>query len=149
MNAAESISAPPPGRSWRNIRQEVSAPAMSRKGRRRWVVAWVKPGGLFTFVAAAGWGVFMVVHSWETDRAALATAVQSEPVRHVVLITDGVLTQPWAAGELALPRSASLMSLELRPLRDRLLTGGQARDAVLARPFPATPGGTPQESTAG
>ena len=136
MNAVDDIPAPPPGRSWRNIRQEVSAPAMSRKGRRRQLAAWLKLGTLFTFVAVAGWGTFLVMHSWETDRTALATAVHSEPVRSVVLITDGVLTQPWAAGELALPKSASLMSLELRPLRNRLLTSGQVRVAVLARQFP-------------
>ncbi len=147
MNTTADIPAPPPGRSWRNIRQEVSAPAMSRKGRRRQIAAWLKLGALFAFVVAAGWGIFLVAHSWETDRTALATAVQSEPVRHVVLITDGVLTQSWAAGELALPKSASLMSLELRPLRDRLLTSGQVRIAVLARQFPDTLVVTLQERT--
>lgn len=136
MNLADDTTAPPPGRSWRNIRQDVSAPAMSRLGRRRQVYGWVKVGAISTFLAAAAWAGFVVVHSWETDRAALATAVHSEPVRDIVLITDGVLNQQWAADTLALPKTASLMSLDLPALRDRLLQSGQVRVAVLGRNFP-------------
>ena len=147
MNPAADISPLPPGRSWRNIRQEVAPLAMSRQGRRRQIVAWMKLGALFTFVAAGGWSIVVVVHSWESDRAALTKAAQSAPVRQIVLITDGVLTQPWAAGVLALPKSASLMSLELRALRDKLLTTGQVRVAVLTRNFPDTLVVTLQERT--
>lgn len=147
MKTAEPISVPPPGRSWRNIRQEVSAPAMSRRGRRRQVFAWVKAGAIGTFLVAAAWGVYAVVHSWETDRAALATAVHSEPVRDIVLITDGVLPQKWVSDTLALPPRASLMSLDLAALRDRLLRSGQVRVAVLSRNFPDTLVVTLQERT--
>jgi POTRA domain, FtsQ-type len=147
MNQADPLSVPPPGRSWRNIRQEVSAPAMSRRGRRRQVLAWVKAGAFATFFAAAAWGTYALVHSWATDRAALATAVHSEPVRDIVLITDGVLDQKWAAATLALPKSASLMSLDLPELRDRLLRSGQVRVAVLGRNFPDALVVTLQERT--
>jgi cell division protein FtsQ len=109
---------------------------MSRRGRRRQLAAWAKVGALS-----------VVAHSWSTDRAALATAVRSEVVRDVVLITDGVLTRDWAAGVLALPKSASLMALDLPALRDRLLTSGQVRVAVLARSFPDTLVVTLQERT--
>jgi len=138
MITSDDNSSAPPGRSWRNIRQEVKSLAMSRKGRRRQRLEWLKVGGLCTFTALAAWGVYLVVHSWETDRAALATAVHSEPVREIVLITDGVLTQKWVGGALALPKSASLMALDLPALRDRLLGYGQVRVAVLTRNFPDT-----------
>ena len=128
----------PPGRSWRNIRQEVKPLAMSRRGRRRQRLEWFKVGALGTLTVAAAWGIYVVVHEWETDRASLASAVHSEPVRDVVVITDGVLTQQWVGGVLALPRAASLMALDLPALRDRLLTHGQVRVAVLTRSFPAT-----------
>ncbi len=146
MSAIDKL-APPPGRSWRNIRQEVSAPAMSRRGRRRQVFAWLKICALCTFTAVAAWGVYGIAHEWRTDRAALATAVRSEPVRDVVLITDGVLTQKWVSGVLQLPKSASLMSLELAVLRDKLLAHGQVRVAVLTRSFPDTLVVTLQERT--
>ena len=81
MTAPSDISAPPPGRSWRNIRQEVKPLAMSRKGRRRQLAAWAKVTALSVFVAGTGWGIYEVAHSWSTDRAALATAVHSELVR--------------------------------------------------------------------
>ena len=126
------------GRSWRSIRQVVSSPAMSRRGHRRRLVAWLKISGLTTAVALAGWGVYELAHSWTTDRAALTTAVHSAPVRETVLITDGVLSQKWVADTLALPKGASLMALDLRALRDRLLSHGQIRVAVLTRSFPDT-----------
>lgn len=147
MNPAADTIVPPPGRSWRNIRQEVSAPAMSRTGRRRQIFSWVKIGAISTLLAALSWGAYAMVHSWETDRAAFATAVHSEPVRDVVLITDGVLDQKWVAGTLALPKTASLMSLDLPALRDRLLQGGQVRVAVLGRNFPDALVVTLQERT--
>jgi len=147
MNPAPDITAPPPGRSWRNIRQEVSAPAMSRQGRRRRLAAWAKAGALSVLVAGSGWGIYEFARSWSTDRAALATALHSERVRDVVLITDGVLTRDWVAGKLALPKEASLMTLDLPALRDRLLTRGQVRVAVLTRNFPDTLVVTLQERT--
>jgi hypothetical protein len=126
------------GRSWRSIRQEVSSPAMSRRGHRRRLFAWLKISGLTASVALAGWAVYELAHSWTTDRAALTTAVHSAPVRETVLITDGVLSQKWVADTLALPKGASLMALDLRALRDRLLSHGQIRVAVLTRSFPDT-----------
>jgi len=136
MNQPEETLDSAPGRSWRDIRQEVSAPAMSRRGRRRQLAAWTKVGVLCTLVAGSGWTIFTLAHSWSTDRAALATAVHSEPVRDVVLITDGVLTQQWVTGVLGLPKSVTLMALDLPALRDKLLANGQVRVAVLTRGFP-------------
>lgn len=147
MNPAADNTPLPPGRSWRNIRQEVKPLAMSRRGRRRQLAAWVKVGALSALVAGTGWGAYAVAHSWSTDRATLTTAVHSEPVRDIVLITDGVLTRDWAVKMLALPKPSSLMALDLPALRDRLLASGQARVAVLTRNFPDTLVVTLQERT--
>ena len=147
MNRADDNSPLPPGRSWRHIRQEVTPLAMSRQGRRRRLAVWFKIGALATLVAGSGWVAYAVAHSWATDRAALATAVHSEPVREVVFHTDGVLTHDWAVQVLALPKSASLMALDLTALRDRLHACSQVRVAVLARNFPDTLAVTLQEHT--
>lgn len=147
MKPATANSAEPPGRSWRSIRQDVSAPAMSRQGRRRRLAAWLKVGGLGATVTLLGWGLYELVHSWETDRAALATAVHSAPVKEVALVTDGVVSKKWMTGVLDLPRGASLMALDLPALRDKLLTHGQIRVAVLTRSFPDTLVVTLQERT--
>lgn len=109
---------------------------MSRRGRRRQLAAWLKISFFSVSVTAAGWGVYSLFNSWENDRAALATAVHSAPVREVVLITDGVLSQKWVSGVLALPKGTSLMALDLPALRDKLLVYGQVRMAVLTRSFP-------------
>jgi len=138
MKSDTANFAEPPGRSWRTIRQEVSAPAMSRQGRRRQVTHWVKLGLLSLSLGLVGWAILTVVDSWNNDRAGLAAAVHSAPVRAIARHTDGVLTQEWVAGVLALPRPISLMALDLPALRDKLLAFGQVRGAVLTRNFPDT-----------
>ncbi len=138
MNSPEPTTVSVPGRSWRNIRQEVKPLAMSRQGRSRRRLEWLKIATLCTLTVAGAWGIYSVVHSWETDRAALAAAVDSEPVREIALITDGVLTKKWAADSLGLSKTASLMALDLAALRDKLLNNGQVKMAVLTRNFPAT-----------
>jgi hypothetical protein len=147
MKPATATSAEAPGRSWRSIRQEVSSPAMSRQGRRRRLIAWLKIGGLAAALALASWGLYAAVHSWENDRAALANAVHSAPVKEIALVTDGVLTKKWTTAVLDLPKGASLMALDLPALRDKLLAHGQIRVAVLTRNFPDTLVVTLQERT--
>lgn len=127
-----------PGRSWRTISQEVTPRAMSRRGRRRQRMVWIKAVALTLLVGASAWGIYTVVHDWESDRAGLASAVKSDPVREVVLLTDGVLTREWTEHALALPAQASLMTLDLAALRERLIAHGQVRVAVLTRSFPDT-----------
>lgn len=136
MSSTETPSASAVGRSWRDIRQEVTPLAMSRKGRSRQRLEWFKVTTLIALLAAGGWGLYTLIHSWETDRTALATAVHSEPVRGIAVITDGMLTEKWVTEMLALPKSASLMSLDLAKLRDKLQTDGQVSVAVLTRNFP-------------
>ena len=147
MSISEPITVSEPGRSWRNIRQEVKPLAMSRKGRSRRRLEWMKVGTICTLGVAGAWGLYTVVHSWETDRASLAAAVHSEPVREIASITDGVLTKKWTAEALGLSKSASLMALDLPVLRDKLLTNGQVRVAVITRNFPDTLVVTIQERT--
>ena len=127
-----------PGRSWRTIRQEVSSPAMSQRGRRRQLWAWFKVTALGATIGMVVWGGISLYNSWSTDRAALANAVHSEPVKEMAVISDGVLDQKWAKGALDLPKGASLMALDLPALRDKLLSFGQIRVAVLTRSFPDT-----------
>lgn len=139
MNPATDPITQPPGRSWRQIRQEVNPVAMSRQGRRRRLAGWVRAVAISVTLAGSGWGLYSVFHSWSTDRAGLATAMHSELVSEIRLNNpQGVLTREWAAQVLALPRTASLLALDLPALRDRLLAYGQVQVAVLAREFPGT-----------
>ncbi len=148
MNSVAEKSPAAPGRSWRDIRQEVKPVAMSRKGRSRRRLEWFKVSTLCTLLAGGAWGTYVVVHSWGTDRAALATAAHSEPVREIALITQGgVLTKKWVSEVLALPKGASLMALDLGALKGKLLMKGQVKVAVLTRNFPDTLVVTLQERT--
>lgn len=145
MSATTSDSMPR-GRSWRTIRQEVAAPALSRRGRKRRHLGWLKAAGLVVVVGLGVWGGHELAQTW-ADRTALARVMNSARLGEPVLITDGVLTQDWVKDTLALPKSASLMSLDLVELRNRLLTHGQVRVAVLTRSFPDTLVVTLQERT--
>ena len=91
------------GRSWRDISQEVKPRAMSKKGRRRQYTAWLKAGGITVLVCGLAYGVFHLVHEWETDRAAFADTVNSEPVRDISWNTNGTLPKKWVEQTLALP----------------------------------------------
>ncbi len=125
-------------RSWRTIRQDVTSRAMSKRGRQRQRMAWVKLAVLCGLVATSTWGIYSVVHAWESDRAAIASAVRSEPVREIVVLTNGVLTRDWVAKTLALPPRTTLMALDLGALREKLMASGQVSVAVLTRNFPDT-----------
>ncbi len=127
----------PRGRSWRNIRQEVTPHALSSRGRKRRHRNWLKSAALGAFIIAAVWGIHWTAVTW-SDRAALARAVHSPKLAEPVLITDGVLPQKWVKDALALPAAARLMSLDLAALRARLLAQGQVQVAVLTRSFPDT-----------
>jgi len=137
------------GRSWRDISQEVKPRAMSKKGRRRQYTGWLKAGGITVLVGGLVYGVFHLVHEWQTDRVAFADTVNSEPVRHLAVRTDrgGTLTEKWVAQILALPKGATLMALDLPALRNRLTAQGQVRMAVVTRKFPNTLEVTLQERT--
>lgn len=125
-------------RSWRTIRQDVTPRAMSARGRRRRQMAWFKVVAGVVLIGVSAWGIYEMVHAWENDRTALASAVKSEPVKDVVVVTDGVLSKDWALRTLALPRSTTLMALDLAALREKLIACGQVRVAVLTRNFPDT-----------
>ena len=136
--SSESPASFPVGRSWREINQDVTARALSAQGRRRRHLGWLKFTAGTVLAAGLGWGGWALVDSWQHDRAALASAVRSEAVREIVLVTDGVLDQKWVAATLALPPGVKLMELDLARLRDRLTAKGQVRVAVLTRNFPDT-----------
>ncbi|MDP1579889.1 MAG: FtsQ-type POTRA domain-containing protein [Candidatus Didemnitutus sp.] len=133
--------------SWRNIRQDVTAQAMSARGRRRRWWSWAKATVLVGLVGFWSWGIYAIVHAWESDKAALASAVRSEPVREIVVVTDGVLTREWVVQVFALSKQASLMTLDLASLREKLMAHGQVRVAVLTRSFPDSLVVTLQERT--
>lgn len=127
-----------PGGSWRTIRQDVTSRAMSKRGRHRQLMAWTKFAAIVVLVGGSIFGIYSVVHTWESDRAAIATAVKSEPVREIVVLTNGVLNREWVAKTVALPKETTLMALDLAALREKLMASGQVSVAVLTRNFPDT-----------
>jgi len=116
----------------------VSAPALSRRGRRRRFYGWFKFVTLAVVAVAAIWGTALLVHEWRADRAALTSATHDAPVRNILVITDGVLTRDWVARVLNLPAGTNMMAVVLPALRDRLLEHGQVSFAAVTRSFPAT-----------
>jgi len=134
--SGETSSAARSGRSWREISQEVTPRALSRKGRRRRLLEWVKLGLIGGMVAGAAGAVYVGLHAWQGDRTAIAAVAGGDAVREVSVITDGTLTRQWVEETLALPKGARLMELDLPALRDRLLASGQVRAAVVTRSFP-------------
>jgi len=125
-------------RTWRDIPQNVTPRAMSRVARRRqWVrrLRWV---GFGAGVVALCVGVLAVARMLAEGDFQLARASNAEPLREVVLRTDGVLDQAWIMRRLGLAPEATLIDLDLAALRERLLADRQVITATLTRKFPAT-----------
>ncbi len=131
-------SLPPPARSWRDIPQEIAPRAMSREGRRRLAFSTVKTLVGCAVLAVSLWAGYELYSTWVRDPKKIAAPVKSSIVRQVLVRTDGVVTQDWVTQQLALPKGADLMELNLERLRDRLLAFGQLKTAVLTRRFPDT-----------
>ena len=128
----------PPARTWQDISQSVSQRAMSKAGRRRRLAAMFKLGGGIAVLAAAAWGAVEISQTIADNPQKLAAAGSQTPLKEIALTTDGVLDHAWLVRTLALPKNASLMSLDLYALRARLLADGQVYAAVLMRNFPVT-----------
>jgi len=83
-------------------------------------------------------GVLFAAHKLAEGDLQLARASNAEPIREVVLRTDGVLDQAWIMRRLALLPEATLVDVDLALLRERLLADRQVVTASLTRKFPAT-----------
>ncbi|MFO1451524.1 MAG: FtsQ-type POTRA domain-containing protein [Opitutaceae bacterium] len=134
-------------RSWRDIPQEVAPRSMSREGRKRLVMGFVKVGLGLLLTLTLVWAAWELLQTWQNNPTRLAAPVKSAPVRVVKLTTNGVLDEAWVLHRLALPRGVSLMELDLQVLQDALLADHQIRTAVLTRKFPDTLVVTLQERT--
>jgi cell division septal protein FtsQ len=128
----------PSARHWRSIPQQVKPRAMSREGRWRLALVFLRGAGGAIAVTVAGWGAWQAVGVWRGDPAALPGGAAAVPLQHLMLTTDGVLDRAWLERTLALPARSSLPQLDLPLLRGRVLASGQAREATLVRDFPAT-----------
>lgn len=125
-------------RSWRDIPQEVAPRSMSREGRRRLTMGFVKAGFALVAFACLAWAGWELVQLWRHDPMKLAAPVKSDPLRTIKLTTNGVLDEEWVVEKLALPRGVALMELDLEVLQAQLLADRQVRTAVLTRKFPDT-----------
>lgn len=138
MKSATTRNSARPSGSWRTIRQEVTSHAMSKKGRRRRLSEVGRVVLLAALLGGLAWGAYAFAESWRHDRAGVAKAIDGESLGEPVLITDGVLTRDWLKETLRLPREATLLSLDLAELRDRLQAHRQVKLAMVRRNFPKT-----------
>jgi cell division septal protein FtsQ len=130
----------PHSRNWRDIPQHVKPRAMSPGGRRRLVTAAARVAGLVVAAAVVTWGAWVVAAALQENPKNMPDVAKAVPVKNLRLKSDGVLDADvaWLARTLALPKNASLMTLDLQQLRARLLAGGQVSAASLTRKFPDT-----------
>lgn len=140
---------PPSTRTWRDIPQPVAPRirTLGREGKKRLAMAIGNIVGLTLVLGAACWGVFEVVHLWETNPARITAPTKGVPLRDYAVRTDGVLDKAWVKRTLDLPKSASLMEVDLVDLKRRLEESGQVSKAVIERRFPDVLVVTLQERT--
>ncbi len=135
---SDSDTSSPSARHWRDIPQEITPRAMSRVGRRRLTLRTFRNIGLIALALVLVYGGFRLYETMQTDPALLTAAAGGQPVQHIVLETDGVLTQAWVEEVLQLDTTVGLMELDLWALRAKLEAHRQVRKADLRRKFPDT-----------
>ncbi len=126
---------PPPSRSWKDIRQGVNPRAMSKEGHRRRWFANLKFAAICILVLGGIPAAIGLYLTWHDHPSKILDPGRNVPLKRVVFSSDGVLDQAWAERTLALPRSASLISLDLVAAEQRLLASGQVQAVVLRRRF--------------
>jgi len=99
------------------------------------VLGSVKLGLACACLLGGAWAGLELYRTWERDPARLREPSPAAPLKQILFATDGVLDQAWMDRTLALPRTTSLMTLDLAALEARLLASGQARSVVLRRRF--------------
>jgi cell division protein FtsQ len=111
---------------------------MSKVSRQRRLACTLKFAGMASVLAAVVWGTIEIAETMARSPDQPGLAESGPPLKDIALATDGVLDHAWAGRTLALPKNATLMSLDLYALRTRLLATGQIKAAVLTRNFPST-----------
>jgi cell division septal protein FtsQ len=139
----------PQERSWRDVRQSVNPRAMTTHGRRR--LGWSVVRTCTLVLVCGGFvavGLLWAVGGgFDSPTSTIAPVVKAEPLREIVVLTDGVLNEEWVTAWLALPPDIALMAVGLEAARERLESAGQIRHAVVARDFPGTLAVTLEERT--
>ena len=120
---------------------------MGREGKKRLVMAIGNVVAIVLLVVVSSWGVYELVNLWETNPKRITSPTKGLPLRDFTVRTDGVLDKPWVQRTLDLPKSVSLMELELVNLKRRLEESGQVSKAVIERRFPDVLVVTLQERT--
>lgn len=134
-------------RSWRDIPQQVKPRTMGREGKKRFVVGVGSIVAVILLLGASAWGVYELANVWGTNPQRITSPTKGVPVRDFAVRTDGVLDKAWVQRTLDLPKSASLMELDLNKLKGRLEESGQVSKAVIERRFPDVLVVTLQERT--
>lgn len=115
--------------------------AMSKQGKRRRLGSGFRVIIALISLGVVVWISWKVVILLEHGPRSSATAASSVPINgHLTLISDGVLDndERWLKSVLDLSDDATLMSIDLKQLQDKLLSQGQVASARLIRIFPST-----------
>jgi cell division protein FtsQ len=108
---------------------------MSREGRRRLVMGILRATTGILVLGSVAWGAWEISAELRNP-SSMPGGVKSDPIRSLVLVTDGVLDKGWLARTLAIPADATLMGTDLMQLRSRVLGDAQVRTAAVVRNFP-------------
>jgi cell division protein FtsQ len=123
--------------TWRDsVAQDAPPRPRGRTGRTRLALDTLRHWlGLVALAASLVFG-YMGWRAWRENPAALAAPASGEPVREIVVRSDGVLDRAWVETALDIAPGSPLMQLDLPALRERLLRHGQVANAVVARRLP-------------
>lgn len=120
-------------RSWREIRQSANRRVVTAHARKRMFRGAVRGLLLVVTIASIGAGVYFGINHWQQGIQKVNTVLPPQPLREIVLRTDGVLPKSWVEQVLALPENVEIMSIDIHQKKLLLEQHGQVKSAVIRR----------------
>lgn len=119
--------------SWREIRQTASQKVVTAHARRR-IIKGLMRGSMIVVVLVAGvFGTYFGIEYWKSGVERVNTALPSQPLREIVVSTDGVLSHRWVEATLGLPKGVEVMTIDIHRKKLLLEEHGQVKSAVVRR----------------
>ncbi len=126
-------------RSWKDISQEVKPKAMSSTAWKRLQVGRLKRIGLALVVAIVAIGALRFATNVNHGPRLLNTAGKELPVRHVEVVSDGVLGKEWILNQLDLDALGNnLLKIDVASVQQEFEAIPQVKRAQIEKQYPDT-----------
>lgn len=133
MKKKKGKQAAPPQMSWQEITQTASRKVITAYARKRLLWFVLRVCLVLGVTGGIGAGIFAGFHYWHDGLERMSRVLPANPLRDIVLGTDGVLTREWVWEILEMPEEVDMLAVDIRDVKRRIESHGQVRSATVRR----------------